>query len=114
MTELEINKIIIEYLGVDHPIPVNLSEMSEKQLSVFLPFTNSLDALVPVWNKLALRGIWVNLKRHGVDNYDIVICEQNESWSTDCAGDTNVFMTAAIATVKAIQECTRSSNEANK
>jgi hypothetical protein len=51
-TKEEINIKLAEFMGNKIAIPSNLHELSERQLTIYLPFSHSLDALVPVWQKL--------------------------------------------------------------
>ncbi len=53
MTNNEANKVIAEYMDNVNPIPINLSELSSEQLKIYLPYIHCLDALVPVWKKIA-------------------------------------------------------------
>tara|TARA_R110000787_G_scaffold5686_5_gene20529 strand:+ start:626 stop:937 length:312 start_codon:yes stop_codon:yes gene_type:complete len=52
MDDETVNMIISEYMGDKSPVPTNLCDLSESQVKQYLPYANSLDALVPVWEKL--------------------------------------------------------------
>lgn len=52
MNDNEVNKVIAEFMGNLNAVPVNINELSDRQKKIFLPYSHSLDALVPVWEKL--------------------------------------------------------------
>lgn len=54
MTDFEVYKIIAEFMGSKDPIPSNLDELSENQIKKYLSYVHSLDALLPVWEKLKI------------------------------------------------------------
>ena len=103
MKAQEANKIIAEYMGNTNPVPVNLDKLSARQLKMYLPYMYSLDALVPVWEKLST----IDLRLCGV-GYDCHFYETNIGYKFKLADNFSEGKTiqeaAAIATAKAIQE----------
>ena len=92
----EANKIIAEYMGENLIVPVNINELSGSQKKIYQPYIYSLDALVPVWEKL------------GVDDMDLhpLRGECYIYWrglGIKGKGET-VQEAACIATAKAIKE----------
>ena len=52
MKSKEANKIIAAYMGNENPVPINIEELSPLQKKNYQPYAYSLDAIVPVWEKL--------------------------------------------------------------
>ena len=52
LTEEQINRKIAQFMGSEIAIPINIDQMKGRQRKMYLPYTNSLDALVPVVEKL--------------------------------------------------------------
>jgi hypothetical protein len=97
MTPQEANKIIAEFMGNINPVPSNIDELSEKQKKIYQPYAYSLDALVPVWEKMKLRQYFSY--ESGI--FRIYKSKHRNNWSG--IGKT-IQEAAAIATAKAIEE----------
>ena len=50
---MEVNRVIATFMGREGYIPANLSDMSKEQRLKYMEYL-SLDALVPVWEKLKM------------------------------------------------------------
>jgi len=107
MTPQEANRIIAEYMGDKSPVPVNLHELSEKQLRQYLPYAHSLDALVPVWEKARIFNVCqFDFNRLG-NSYEFTIFQDRpdkEYGNQWYAKESTVQEAAALATAKAIKE----------
>ena len=70
MTNEEANKVIAEYMGAvfyetHNPSPILILDGCEIRIKGFDRYTNSLDALVPVWERLKVRDLkFLFLIRH--------------------------------------------------
>jgi hypothetical protein len=98
----EANKIIAEYMGLDYP--------TRNDAGFFMPNPNfkSLDALIPVWEKLDVelsRLIFNGNVQDNTDNkkFHVSLFKESIFAFSDSFGDT-IQEAAAIATAKAIQE----------
>lgn len=71
-------------------------------------YSESLDALVPVWEKLSIYGVWININRHGLDHYQVAFVDKQsldiEENNNFHAVSENIKEAAAIATAKAIKD----------
>lgn len=69
-------------------------------------FCNSLDMLVPVWQKLAsnhIQGFWLNINRHGFENYNMAFFKQDDNEIPYCdSGRHSLSELAAGVTARAI------------
>ena len=79
-----------------------------KQRSVNVQYSESLDLLVPAWEKLSIHGAWLNINRHGLDHYQVVFIDsQNEgehkSDYNHCVNE-SLQVAAAVATAYCIQK----------
>lgn len=86
MKPCDADRIIAEYMGA----LVTGEYVQESESGYFLTYSQSLDALVPVWEKLDIRS-----------------CINNAIFILQCAKQyktNNIFESAAIATAKAILE----------
>jgi len=108
----KLNTIIAKYMGelfevqdgkpmryIDH----NFGDLWD--VEEITEYTSSLDALIPVWNKLAITGAWFNIKRHGLDHYQVAFIKGQNSDGEDPYEDAvsdDIQLSAAISTVKAI------------
>ena len=120
MTNNEVNKVIADYMGEEYcKLPDNRSAIKFKignSQSVLKEnyYTNSLDALVPVWHKakLCLQYISKEGERlEDLDNYYIPINGKYRAWVTETGYYENYWSdkdtvqgAAAHATAKAILE----------
>ena len=89
----EADKIIAEFMGLKHNMPFVSYKDSDTIVSV--EYSQSLDALVPVWEKLTggkNHALWDCLKN--------IIDDDESIWSISG----NFTQAAAIATAKAIKE----------
>jgi hypothetical protein len=103
MTSQEANKIIAEFMGVkvEDDCPYTEAMHGGEMTKVYgSPYFSSLDALVPVWEKLNLDGGWVYDSCGGKESWIITFTGKEESgeWCP------TIQEAAAIATAKAIQE----------
>ena len=99
MTPQEANKIIAEFMGFEFYKGLLLLR-NESGLVVFetiANYTSSLDALVPVWEKLG-----VELWRDG-DSYTCRVSRFNQGYDIHHGAET-ISEAAAIATAKVIKE----------
>jgi len=107
MTNDEVNKIIAEYMGAifyetHDPAPVLILDGYEIKIKGFNKYTESLDALVPVWEKLGTHEmtVWNIHSVHGISaEVNKIIGEYNRDFSSDRK---TVQEAAAHATAKAI------------
>jgi len=71
-------------------------------------YSESLDDLVPVWEKLSTYGVWININRHGLDHYQVAFVDKQsldiEENNNFHAVSENIKEAAAIATAKAIKD----------
>ena len=115
MTDQEVNKIIAEYMRyVFKPIngmpEYNLicHDKNDRIVPSNGLFTESLDALVPVWEKLAIEigeGVWINFTRHGLKGYHLAFFRHTgREYNSDIEHEDTPQQAAAHATAKAIQE----------
>lgn len=113
MTPEKCNKIIAQYMGYEN-IQHEYDEFTGKFLTFViiedsvlgavtkcLLYSKSLDALVPVWEKLRINKAEV---LRGIDCWFFNI--DNRHYYSDCAAPT-IQEAAAIATAKAIQELSK-------
>lgn len=108
MKPSEANKIIAEFMGVNHKIDYKGDVVIDGTIPKNVGYSMSLDALVPVWEKLNMRIIQprfmlgVNdLKGCGIKHG--AICSSD--WEDEILGfETTFQQAAAIATAKAIKE----------
>ena len=115
MTNNEVNKVIAEYMGEEYcKLPDNRSAIKFKignSQSVLKEnyYSNSLDALVPVWEKARISNVCqFDFNRIG-DNYEFLIFQDRpdkdygNSWH---AKEHTLQQAAAHATAKAIKDLT--------
>ena len=112
MNVQEANKIIAEYMGhrYSNGILTIKNENKEDTLDI-VKYSCSLDALVPVWEKLKSNSVWINNlgNRHG--SYLSFFCyDTTEKYSSiypfeyaEHKGE-NIYEVCCIATAKAIRE----------
>jgi len=90
MTDNEVNKIIAEYM----------EQYCTHIENAWLPkYTESLDALVPVWEKLGKERFTLDMKAHKEDRYTV----WRMPYGDESNGET-IQQAAAHATAKAILE----------
>jgi hypothetical protein len=95
----EANKIIAEYIDCDSLKITNYDSLSENQHKKYRPYAYSLDALVPVWEKL--RALQVNVQ-WAITSHTVFLNTLHGEWQR---GDSlNVHEASAVATAKAIRE----------
>jgi hypothetical protein len=103
MTDQEVNKIIAEYMGWRRKGNHNKwFDENNKQRNFLSKYTTSLDALVPVWEKLGPRFksvIYIGWLKKGSTGYADGVQVNNKYGH----GET-IQQAAARATAKAIQE----------
>ena len=109
MTNNEVNKIISEYVGYGHEFVV----IEDKYLNRGeASFTESLDALIPVWEKLN-KHVIVELCRHKAEGYHCCYFRDLDNPMVDDiyehTFDKTIQEAAAHATARAILE-----NESHK
>lgn len=90
MNDKEVNKIIAEFMGFNE---------SDIEVGCYPKYTNSLDALVPVWEKLKTKQVRLG-DSYGFDQCQLYTGIDPTIWSD---GKT-VQQAAAHATAKAIKE----------
>lgn len=109
MTDEEVNKIIAEFMGYRPYLPHNevRKAWKDKNTRVWESFTESLDALVPAIKKLTEESgaeYWLNINRHGVEDYHLAFFRQNESDIHYAnSGDVTIQQVAAHSVAKAIK-----------
>lgn len=109
MTNNEINKIIAEYMNLeiefDEKIEQYITPSRDRWWSPVM-FCNSLDSLVPVWEKLGDVGFNMNFSKRKIDS--LWEAHTNEcmirGWWIRCE---TIQQAAARATAKVIQELTK-------
>ena len=120
MTNNEVNKVIAKFMGGpytgDGCIGLDCADRPYDHCKkgyvcfycqpIETHYTNSLDALVPVWIKMSVEdgsGIWINFARHGVEDYHFAFFRHDsaEYDHADCI-DSMPQEVAAHATAKAI------------
>jgi hypothetical protein len=99
MTNEEANKVIAEYINSDGDFVFNMKKCYRHDGALYYPFCESLDALVPVWERLRI-GFNVDLIKT-VDNYYCSV--NNGEYYKDDAKDT-IQEAAAHATALFIKE----------
>jgi hypothetical protein len=107
MSEEEINKTIAEYMGWKFADIIdghaNLWKCGD-DIFISRHFTQSLDALVPVIEKLD-KEIWLQFKRHNVKNYHLIAVGTKENVHFETAGNfKDASLALAIACAKVIKE----------
>jgi len=106
-TKEEINKKLAEFMGNKIAIPSNLHELSERQLTIYLPFSHSLDALIPVWKKLGVTKVMnINLCMGGDWNSCQVLRFKEAVAGNKCEDEPipTIQEAAALATYYAVME----------
>ena len=105
MNDKEVNKIIAEYMGVPETVSINCGDYSQDVLR----YVDSLDALVPVWEKLGRYAACGKQEELGFQaimlptTVDNMACVYNME---------SIQQAAAHATAKAILELKQSDNVA--
>lgn len=85
-----LHKTIASFMGNSDAIPVNIEELSERQKKIYLPYSHSLDALIPVWEKIGRIKGHCGIGLHFSDNF---------GFPYECIEDA-----AAVCTVVMIEE----------
>lgn len=71
-------------------------------------YTKDLNALVPVWEKLAIQigeGVWINFTRHGIKDYHLSFFRHSgKEYDSTVSSEGSPQQAAAYATCKAIME----------
>lgn len=109
----EANKIIAEFMGWKPHLNLELIELKTgtNEARKEVDYTQSLDALIPVWEKLPCFDLLINKHSNGItvafDSFDFETFDSNyEIWVKRMGKAKTIQEAAAIATAKAIQELT--------
>ena len=108
MEAVEANKIIIEYMGEDY------RSCCQSCGRGHVDYSESLDALVPVWGKLRENGVFINKMTNRSYNHFSMFSDKKGSIGVDYPAskpfdfyesidNETIQVAAAIATAKAIQ-----------
>ena len=97
MTPQEANRTIAEYMGTDY-VEYKTYKCPVCDVSEFKAYSESLDRLVPVWERLKLRPIFGNPRDVGGE-----VCWLTQDTTMIASGKT-IQEAACIATAKAIRE----------
>ena len=118
MKDEEVNRIIAEFMGVDWSFWEKAMEspyfegFGQNGKHYKKPFTKSLDALVPVWEKLKDKGVYINQVRNRL-TFDFCLFSEkpSEEYTTfdpfyfyECLDAPTIQQAAAHATAMAILE----------
>lgn len=107
MTDQEVNKIIAEFMGVqlheiENKLYINVGAVGLQELA---GYTESLDALVPVWEKLRNTYSRVDFEIEDLVEGEVVLSVLSHTWIFYKVKFTDkVEKAAAHATAKAINE----------
>lgn len=106
MNDNEVNKIIAEFMGVPW-CPCNDGFKVEAH-DLHPKYTESLDALVPVWDKLGGKtGIDITIQNDGIDCLEKYQVKLDSDFIVESSWYKTIQQAAAHATAKAILEITK-------
>lgn len=106
--EIEMNIFLAKFEGKDIIIPSNLKDLSTKQVKEYLPYTNSLDRLVPIWQALN----YPTAKDISSSNIEFIYMPYDEYapnffscyFGNEAAEGRSIFIAAAKATIEHIKK----------